>query len=202
MKKNEKTELTKNKIIAAAIIEFGTNSYKRATLNHICAAGIPKGLLYHNYKNKEEIYMECVKKSFADLLMELNRLEENGSLKSYLNARLRFIKEKPYESNIIFEILIEDDSHHGDEIKKIKKELEDFNIKYFKHILEHITLRKGVSKKKAEDYFSFMQSAFNVYFAGEDFGVSSASERTKKHEEVLSEFLDMMLYGIVERGEK
>ena len=53
MKKEEKTELTKKKILAAALQEFGTNGYRGASLNAICESGIPKGLLYHNFKNKD-----------------------------------------------------------------------------------------------------------------------------------------------------
>lgn len=52
MKKAEKTELTKKKILHRAMQEFGSKGYRGASLNAICEAGIPKGLLYHNFKNK------------------------------------------------------------------------------------------------------------------------------------------------------
>ena len=65
MKKEEKTELTKERILTAAMEEFGEKGYAAAALNNICAAGIPKGLLYHNYENKDALYLACVKRSFS-----------------------------------------------------------------------------------------------------------------------------------------
>ena len=62
MKKEEKTELTKSKIFAAAIQEFGTNGYATGSVNNICKTGINKGLVYHNFKDKDELYLECVKR--------------------------------------------------------------------------------------------------------------------------------------------
>ena len=43
MKKEEKTELTRKRILAAAMKEFGENGYQGASLNRICDIGIPKG---------------------------------------------------------------------------------------------------------------------------------------------------------------
>lgn len=39
--------------------EFGSKGYRGASLNTICEAGIPKGLLYHNFKNKDA-FAECL----------------------------------------------------------------------------------------------------------------------------------------------
>ena len=51
MKKQEKTQKTKERILAAALEEFGSKSYDAASVNSICEAGqIPKGLIYHNFK--------------------------------------------------------------------------------------------------------------------------------------------------------
>ena len=72
MKKEEKTELTKKKILSAALQEFGSNGYRGASLNAICESGTPKGLLYHNFKNKDALYLSCVK--LLKCLMKKNKL--------------------------------------------------------------------------------------------------------------------------------
>lgn len=48
MEKEEKTRLTKEKILKAGISEFGRNGYRGGSINAICASGISKGLIYHN----------------------------------------------------------------------------------------------------------------------------------------------------------
>ena len=57
MKKEEKTKQTCEKIVHAATIEFGSRSYDAVSLNAICGKyQIAKGLIYHNFKNKDELY--------------------------------------------------------------------------------------------------------------------------------------------------
>jgi AcrR family transcriptional regulator len=47
----------RDKIINAAIEEFGKNSFEKASTNNIVkAAGVSKGLLYHYFKSKQELY--------------------------------------------------------------------------------------------------------------------------------------------------
>lgn len=61
MKQSEKTKRTKEKIMAAAMEEFGTKSYDAASLNTMCIENqISKGLIYHNFKNKDQLYLQCV----------------------------------------------------------------------------------------------------------------------------------------------
>ena len=46
MRQEEKTELTRERILQAAMREFGTNGYAATKVNTICGKyGIPKGLL-------------------------------------------------------------------------------------------------------------------------------------------------------------
>ena len=68
MKKMEKTEITVSKIIEAAMQEFGQNGYAGGTVNNICKSGINKGLLYHNFSGKDELYMTCLRRSSKKLI--------------------------------------------------------------------------------------------------------------------------------------
>ena len=47
----------KDRLINAALDEFGENGYKKASTNNIVKrAGVSKGLLYHYFKGKEDLY--------------------------------------------------------------------------------------------------------------------------------------------------
>lgn len=41
MQNQQKTQLSKERIINSTIVEFGANGYKKGALNNICASGIP-----------------------------------------------------------------------------------------------------------------------------------------------------------------
>ncbi len=48
----------KSKILKAALDEFATKGYKKASTNSIVKnAGVSKGLLFHYYQNKKELYI-------------------------------------------------------------------------------------------------------------------------------------------------
>lgn len=58
----EKTFQRKTEVIEAALDEFTTNDYEKASLNAIIkASGISKGTFYYHFKNKEALYIYLLK---------------------------------------------------------------------------------------------------------------------------------------------
>jgi len=63
-------EEKRDRIINAALAEFAENGYEKASTNEIVKnAQISRGLLYHYFKDKEELY-KMITKYAIDLLME------------------------------------------------------------------------------------------------------------------------------------
>lgn len=106
MKKSEKTEITVFKIIEAAMNEFGKNGYTGGTVNNICKAGINKGLLYHNFAGKNELYLTCLNRSCKKLMQYIQKRNGTKNLESYMAARMDFFNEYPNEAHIFFEALL------------------------------------------------------------------------------------------------
>ena len=109
MKKEEKTKQTCEKIVHAATIEFGSRSYDAVSLNAICGKyQIAKGLIYHNFKNKDELYLYCVKKSFEKLMSYMEEGKEEAKtareeIRIFLERREVFFAEKDvYKRQIYF----------------------------------------------------------------------------------------------------
>ena len=62
MKQEEKTKRTRERILEAALTEFGTKRYEAASISSICSKNhLSKGLLYHNFGSKDELYLYCVR---------------------------------------------------------------------------------------------------------------------------------------------
>ena len=72
MRKEEKTRLRREKIITAALFEFATKGYQGFVINELCKVdGISKGVLYHNFSGKSDLYLTCVQESFEKALAVL-----------------------------------------------------------------------------------------------------------------------------------
>lgn len=202
MKKEEKTGLTKERIMNAAMQEFGTNGYAASTLNSICNVyGISKGLLYHNFKGKDELYLSCVERCFLEVTVYLREQDIHNDLKKYMELRFRYFTEHQLCARIFFEAVLQPPAELSGEIKELKKEFDLLNQLIYRSALSRMTLRKGVTEADALEYYEIMQEMFNGYFSssaysGKDFGVVIAD-----HEEKLVKILDFMLFGIVERSE-
>lgn len=178
MRQEEKTELTKAKILGAAMEEFGINGYANGSINNICKKGINKGLIYHNYKDKDELYMICVKKSCERMIDFMDQENAESSMDQYMNARMRFFKENTSEAHIFFEAL---------------------NVRMYEKTISGLTLRENVSKEDALRYFSLFQEMFNVYFCSSAFQTMDFEEKIQIHESTIPRILNFMLYGIAER---
>ena len=68
MKREEKNQQTRRKILDNALAEFSRRGYGASSVNTICAAkDISKGIIYHYFKTKDELYLACVEECFQRL---------------------------------------------------------------------------------------------------------------------------------------
>lgn len=200
MKRAEKTELTVSKILEAALEEFGANGYAGGTINNICKRGINKGLIYHNFKDKDELYLVCLENSCKKLVA---MIEESGCTSDqlqYMELRMKFFTEYPNEAHIFFEAILQPQEKLRDRIQQILQPFEQINEKIYRRVVSSVTLRDGITEGDAINYFRHMQRMFNGYFSSAAFRYIVLEDRIREHEINLSKLLDFMLYGIAKGG--
>ena len=72
MKREEKNQISRQRILESAAKEFAEKGYGLSSINVICAEGdISKGILYHYFKDKDELYLTCVQACFDGLTAAL-----------------------------------------------------------------------------------------------------------------------------------
>ncbi|MEG1301930.1 MAG: TetR/AcrR family transcriptional regulator, partial [Erysipelotrichaceae bacterium] len=83
MKRDEKNLLSRHKILDSAFKEFGEQGYGLSSINNICTEGdISKGILYHYFKDKDELYLVCIRELFDSLTKHLqNELSDVSGTK-------------------------------------------------------------------------------------------------------------------------
>lgn len=197
MKQEEKTKLTRERIIHAGIKEFGSKGYAAASINSISESGIAKGLLYHNFKGKDELYIECLKVCFEEVTGALSCNKKEPDYKLYFHARMQLLKEKREMMAMVLEALIHPPQRHVDEISKIRMPYDEMNMEWLEHLLEDNQLRSGMDKSSAMEYLSVMQDMFNWYCCNPKFKNKSFQASINLHEENLYRIFEYMLYGIL-----
>lgn len=201
MKREEKTELTKERIIQASLQEFGLHGYESTTLNSICNNHkISKGLLYHNFKGKDELYLICVERCFSDVTAYLQKQEILSDLHQYLELRFQYFEKHPLYARIFFEALLQPPKNLYCEIKQAKEAFESFNRCIYRTALSKLTLRAGITEEDALKYYELMQEMFNSYFSSPAYYEKDLNLTIIEHENALTKILDFILYGIAERS--
>ena len=170
MRREEKNMLSRQKIVDSAIVEFGTKNYAEASLNTICKYGdISKGIIYHYFKDKDDLYLVCVKECFDALVRYLSDEEIvftnfEDDIKRYLDLRHQFFSENSHYSNIFANAVLQPPQHLKSQIKKLKSALEAHNATYYEQALKNVELRSDVCREEVIEYFLVFQDTFNSYF--------------------------------------
>lgn len=202
MTQEEKTCRTKDRILMAAMKGFGEKGYTAATIGAICGEnGIAKGLLYHNFSSKKELYLACVSRCFDEVTAYLKAQKTDADLQKYMEHRICYFSKHPFHARIFFEAVLQPPSKLEQEIKILRKDFDCLNQAIYRKAISALTLRDGITEAIALEYYAVMQEMFNGYFsspayAGKDFMVKIAD-----HEEKLTQMLDLMLYGLAKKGE-
>ncbi|WP_346929434.1 TetR/AcrR family transcriptional regulator [Clostridium sp.] len=202
MNQKEKSRISKEKILNAAIAEFGTKIYENASLNNICNDNkISKGLIYHYFENKDELFLKCVEVCFDELVEYLSK-EEFGQLdfqkymQNYFDLRYRFLKENVYYSHIFFNAVLQPPVHLKEKIRNLRADFDALNINHYRMALSNVTLRDGITKEEATEYFFIFQEMFNGYFQDKTYESLDFNSIIEVHELKLSKILNIMIYGI------
>lgn len=206
MNRQEKNSLRFQQIVASALVEFGTKSYGEASINLICKnGGISKGSLYHYFKDKDALYLYCVKEAFDALVYELDKgtitfQPVEKAITHYLSLRQQFFVKNPRYAFLFTSALAHPPAHLLAEIEEIKKELETFNLSYYQKAIEHVTLKSDYTKEEAIDYFLIFQESFNHYFQNKKY--TDYQALIADHELKLAKLLRIILYGMAQEEMK
>ena len=65
MNREEKNHQTRRRIMDSALSEFARQGYGASSVNTICASGgISKGIIYHYFKTKDDLFLACAEECF------------------------------------------------------------------------------------------------------------------------------------------
>ncbi|MBS4212484.1 TetR/AcrR family transcriptional regulator [Neobacillus rhizophilus] len=135
-----------DRIINAAIKEFAQKGYDKASTNEIVKeAGISKGLLFHYFQNKKQLYLFLFEYSYELIADEFYKKVDIADtdffsrMRQAIMIKMDLLTQYPDLFNFMQEGLMEDSAEIKVEMEKKKKELIDIN---FGKVYEGIDLSK------------------------------------------------------------
>ena len=193
MKQAEKNKKSRDHILAHAFAEFASSGYAGSSLNLICAhGGISKGLLYHYYASKDELYLACIQKLFSEMTQYLSghiHLPEI-TVTQYFDVRMRFFQQHPEHRQLFYDVLMYPPAHLAAQINECRAAFDELNNNALRCVLDKEKLTDRIPTEEAIRQFRAFVNFLGVYIR-ED----SASDAEQK----ASELLQTLLYGLIAR---
>lgn len=199
MKRQEKNEIMKYKIVNAALVSFGKGGYQNTSIRQISElAGISKGIMYHYFNDKDSLYLHCAKLCFNNMAIYI---EENikiydssqKSIEQFLQLRHKFISKYPDYRVIFYETLFGKPKHLRNDLSIIRSRLENINVDFCKKLISSKELR--ISEEKVTYYFKTLINAVWLMLEQED--ISNIDDNIiEKEEKNVVELLDVFFRGI------
>lgn len=205
MKREEKNQQTRRRIMDSALNEFAQHGYEAGSVNSICAGqGISKGIIYHYFRSKDDLYLACVEECFQLLTQHLKSCLAAGQgpveeqLEKYFAVRMNFFRENPVYQPIFCEASISPPDHLKDKIQDRKQAFDMLNVDILESMLKHLALRPHITKDEVVDTFRQYQDFINSKYQI----VRINDEEFEKRNESCRKALNILLYGVIEKEGK
>ena len=203
MTQKERQERSKEEIYQAALEEFGTLGYDKVTMERICGNhGISKGMMYHYYSSKDELFLLCVERTFADLKAHVERDagEPSGQniledIKSFFMIRESYFQLHPRQKVVFEDAMLRPPKHLAEQIQALRGPIREVNRRFMRQLVEKMPLRPEVEPQKAVRYLESVEYFFQSILR--NYRDSCAAGDLHTMFETAGEMLEMILFGIL-----
>lgn len=204
MNREEKNRQTRRRIMDSALDEFAQKGYGASSVNTICAAGnLSKGILYHYFRTKDELYLSCVEECFEELTHTLRHaltaaesrtIEEQ--LECYFSSRVAFFKAHPVYQSIFCEAVISPPAHLKAEIQRRRQSFDDLTADTLTRLLLPLPLCPDVTIEDVVETFREFQDFINAKYQA----ARLTDEEFQIREKNCRKALNILLYGVIKRS--
>ncbi len=202
MIQEERKERSRQEIFRAAREEFGSRDYGQVNMESICKNhGISKGMMYHYFSNKDELFLLCVERTFTELSTYLeqeipSQIEGDVStaIQKFFLAREVFFQSRPREKTIFENALIYPPKHLIAQIQTLHAPLRELNRRFLLELVPKMPTRPGLERDEIIRYLEGVGCLFRTIIA---YGREEGDIRDLHTMMAAGEKLvDMVLFGI------
>lgn len=205
MTQKERQERSRRLIVEAAMQEFGSLGYDNVSVELVCRKhGISKGMMYHYYNGKDNLFLECVSHTFA-LLCEFIEGEEPKfdspdaleNIKDFLMAREIFFRDHPHEKTLFECAVFHHPRHLAQAMDEARRGIRKLNMDFIGTQLARMKLRNGLDSSEVGRYLGSIDFLFQDLLTS----YTDGKKAENIHDMLTSagELLSMLLFGVIER---
>ena len=195
MKREEKNQLTRRRILESALAEFAEKGYDAASMNNICMAGdVSKGIVYHYFTDKDELYLACIIECFSMLRQATSaiRLDEASGiaegLAAYFEGREAFFSANPECYKLFCSATSNPPAHLQEQVKQARSNLDALSLQTLTWLISKEQLRPGIHIEDVAEEFRHYQDYFNL---------RARALTPEEREKACRLSLDILLYGVI-----
>lgn len=201
------TDEKRKKILEAGLAEFCRNGYEKASTNTIVKeAGISKGLLFHYFSSKKNLFLYVLDFAIDQLLKVYDQYVQEYSkdlferLLQISTIKLKLFNDYPEYSKIIMDVYTNIPEELKDDLQSRYTKIGEKYIPNVFSSLDYSNFRKGVNPAKAmELIYLCIEAIGNKYMAGLKGNNSSKSpEEWELISKESMEFIEILKYGVYE----
>ncbi len=155
-----KEKITQERLLQSALAVFSQKGYEGASMNDIrMHANCSKGILYHYFENKDELYLRCLEETIQVFLMQSKNMDMSSvKISDFISLRAQFQDKNDFYAQLFQYVVLEKPLHLQSRIKQIKKPLADFNQLMYESLIKDISFGQQVLKEDAYMFFQLYQN--------------------------------------------
>lgn len=196
MNQKERNELSRARILVHASAEFAEHGYHGASVNRICEKGkISKGLMYHYYKDRDDLYLACVKQCFSEItkfiLKELDK--DSITVDEYFDRRTTYFEEHPVYYYLYMDFLTNLCPHIQEAIRLAFEEYDALLYRIFCKIVKNQYPGKDIDLDFTFKMIKIMRLGVNSYIEKRKPEILKPAE----HAELCRQAVNTVFHGVL-----
>ena len=203
---------SREQIIQAALDEFGNQGYENASTNRICRqAGVSKGLLFHYFPVKEDLFLAVLEQCLMDFQEDMRAfplectLFQPDKIARFYGARMCFFAKHPNHYRILFGLHSSMFAQVRERCRIRVEEVLGEKRKALQQLLSSCPVRPGICPEQALELVMLMSDSIMRKYLDEIW-VNSPGGNSKEAQAMfqreLAQALQMLLYGMVQDKER
>lgn len=168
MTQKERQERSREQIYQAALEEFGMHGYDAVNMEQICTRhSISKGMMYHYYSGKDDLFLLCVERTFMGLktrieqdMQELPQRDVLHTIKDYFMIREYYFELHPLEKGVFETAVLHTPSQLKEQIITLRAPLQEINRIFLSNQISRMPLRDGLDRQDVMHYLESVKQLF------------------------------------------